>query len=388
MKYDFDEVRNRKNTGKWGMATQYGAIGMGVADMDFKLAPEIIEALKECAELGEFGYAGMAGSDYKAVVDWLEYRGDSVPKEHLICTPGVLYSARAAMYMLTEPGDKVIVQIPLHTPSIATAAMEGRIPLVNKLKYIDGRYEIDFDDLENCFKQGAKVLMMCAPNNPTGRVWTMDELKTIAALVVKYNAYVVCDEIHRDIIWEGYKHISPTSLPELADRSIAVFSTSKTFNMGGFHIGTAIIPNGELRERFRKKLYTWGHTCDRPSTLCQAAQKAAYNNARPWYEEMMAYVGKNIDLALDYISDLPIHAKHPEGTFLLWTDVSELNMKTMDLRHVLLNEIKVFCDRGVLYDTSEYQNIDPLEHHVRINLATTRANVDEAFDRIRKYFKK
>jgi len=388
MKYDFDEVRNRKNTGKWGMATQYGAIGMGVADMDFKLAPEIIEALKECAELGEFGYAGMAGSDYKAVVDWLEYRGDSVPKEHLICTPGVLYSARAAMYMLTEPGDKVIVQIPLHTPSIATAAMEGRIPLVNKLKYIDGRYEIDFDDLENCFKQGAKVLMMCAPNNPTGRVWTMDELKQVAALVVKYNAYVVCDEIHRDIIWEGYKHISPTSLPELADRSIAVFSTSKTFNMGGFHIGTAIIPNDELRERFRKKLYTWGHTCDRPSTLCQAAQKAAYNNARPWYEEMMAYVGKNIDLALDYISDLPIHAKHPEGTFLLWTDVSELNMKTMDLRHVLLNEIKVFCDRGVLYDTSEYQNIDPLEHHVRINLATTRANVDEAFDRIRKYFKK
>jgi cystathionine beta-lyase len=281
MKYNFDEIRPRKNTAKWGMATQYGAIGMGVADMDFKLAPEIIEALKECAELGEFGYAGMAGSDYKAVTDWLEYRGETVPKDHLICTPGVLYSARAAMYMLTNPGDKVIVQTPLHTPSIATAAMEGRIPLKNKLKNVNGKYEIDFEDLENCFKQGAKVLMMCAPNNPTGRVWTMDELKQIAALVVKYNAYVVCDEIHRDIIWEGHKHISPTSLPELADRSIAVFSTSKSFNMGGFHIGTAIIPNPDLRERFKTKLYTWGHTCDRPSTLCQAAQKAAYNNARP-----------------------------------------------------------------------------------------------------------
>ena len=388
MKYNFDEIRPRKNTAKWGMATQYGAIGMGVADMDFKLAPEIIEALKECAELGEFGYAGMAGSDYKAVTDWLEYRGETVPKDHLICTPGVLYSARAAMYMLTNPGDKVIVQTPLHTPSIATAAMEGRIPLKNKLKNVNGKYEIDFEDLENCFKQGAKVLMMCAPNNPTGRVWTMDELKQIAALVVKYNAYVVCDEIHRDIIWEGHKHISPTSLPELADRSIAVFSTSKSFNMGGFHIGTAIIPNPDLRERFKTKLYTWGHTCDRPSTLCQAAQKAAYNNARPWYEEMMAYVGKNIDLALDYMSDLPIHASHPEGTFLIWADVSELNMKTMDLRHALLNEIKVFCDRGVIYDTSEYQNIDPLEHHIRINMATTRANVDEAFDRFRKYFKK
>ena len=387
MKYDFDEVRNRRNTAKWGMATQYGAIGMGVADMDFKLAPEIIEAVKACAEEGEFGYTGMAGSDYKAVSDWLEYRGYTVPKEQIVCTPGVLYAARNAMYMLTEPGDKIIVQTPLHTPSIATAAMKGRIPLVNKLKYVNGRYEIDFDDLEECFKNGAKVLMMCAPNNPTGRVWTMDELKTIASLVVKYNAYIVCDEIHRDIIWQGHTHVSPTQLPELADRSIAVFSTSKTFNMGGFHIGSAIIPNPELRELFEKQFYSVGHTCGRPSTLCQAAQKAAYNNARQWYEEMMAYVGKNIEMALDYISDLPIHASHPEGTFLLWTDVSELNMKTMDLRHALLNEIKVFCDRGVIYDTAEYSGIDPIEHHVRINLATTHANVDEAFSRIRKYFK-
>lgn len=388
MKYEFDEVRDRKNTAKWGMATQYGAIGMGVADMDFKLAPEIINALKDCADVGEFGYAGMAGSDYKAVADWLKYRGYDVPREYIVCTPGVLYSARAAMYMLTEPGDKVIVQTPLHTPSISTAAMQGRVPLVNKLKLVDGRYEMDFDDLENCFKQGAKVLMMCAPNNPTGRVWTMDELKVVASLVVKYNAYVVCDEIHRDIVWNGNKHISPTELPELKDRSVAVFSTSKTFNMGGFHIGSAIIPAPELRERFEKQLYLWGHTCGRPSTLCQAAQKAAYTLGREWYEQMMSYVGKNIELALDYMSDLPIHASHPEGTFLLWTDVSEMNMKTMELRHVLLNEWRVFCDRGIIYDTAEYADKDPIEHHIRINLATTHANVDEAFDRIRKYFKK
>lgn len=388
MIYDFDEVRVRKNTAKWGLANQIGAIGMGVADMDFKLAPEIIEALKECAELGEFGYSGMMGGDYKAITDWLEYRGYQVPRKHLICTPGVLYSARAAMYMLTEPGDKVIVQTPLHTPSIATSTMEGRISVVNKLKLVNGRYEMDFEDLENCFKQGARVLMMCAPNNPTGRVWTMEELKTVASLVIKYDAYIVCDEIHRDIIWPGYRHVSPSELPELADRVVCVFSTSKTFNMGGFHIGTAIIPNDELRERFIKKLYTWGHTCDRPSMMCQAAQKAAYNNARGWYEEMMSYVSTNIDMALDALSDLPIHASRPEGTFLLWADVSELNMKTMDLREALLNEIKVLCDRGVIYDTHEYQNVNPMEHHVRINMATTHANVEEAFDRIRKYFKK
>lgn len=388
MDYNFDEVRNRKNTAKWGMATNLGCIGMGVADMDFKLAPEIIAGINECAELGEFGYTGFTGKDYKAVTDWLAYRGKTVPREHIVPTPGVLYSARAAMYMLTNEGDKVIVMTPLHTPSIGTAGMQGRIPLKNRLKYVNGRYEIDFDDLENCFKSGARVLMMCAPNNPTGRVWTMDELKQIAALVLKYDAYIVCDEIHRDIIWEGYEHISPTELPEIADRTIAVFSTSKTFNMGGFHVGSAIIPNPELRDRFKKQFYLWGHTCERPSTIDLAAQTAAYNSARGWYEEMMKYVGKNIDLALDYISDLPIHAQHPEGTFLLWVDVSEMNLHTMQLREVMLNEWKVFCDRGVIYDTYEYASVDPLEHHVRINLATTRANVDEAFDRIRRYFKK
>ena len=145
MKYNFDEIRARKGTGKWDMPSRIGAIGMGVADMDFKLAPEIIEAIKECAELGEFGYAGMEDSDYKAVIDWLAFRGYNVPREYIVPTPGVLYSARAAMYMLTEPGDRVIVQTPLHTPSIATAAMQGRIPVENRLKYVNGRYELDFE---------------------------------------------------------------------------------------------------------------------------------------------------------------------------------------------------------------------------------------------------
>ena len=388
MKYNFDEIRDRSSVIKWEIPSRIGAIGMGVADMDFKLAPEIIEAVKECAELGEFGYGGMKEADYKAIIDWLAYRGKTVPREYIVPTPGVLYSARAAMYMLTKEGDKVIVQTPLHTPSIATAAMQGRIPLVNRLKYENGRYDIDFDDLERCFKEGAKVIMMCAPNNPTGRVWTMNELKQIATLVKKYDAYIVCDEIHRDIIWEGYEHISPTELPEIADRTISVFSTSKTFNMGGFHIGSAIIPNPELRNRFKKQFYSWGHTCERPSTVEQAAQTAAYNKARSWYEEMMAYVNKNFDIALNYLSDLPIHASHPEGTFLLWTDVSAMKLCKNDLNKVMLNDWKVHCDSGVLYDTADYMNVNPIEHHIRINLATTHANVEEAFDRIRNYFKK
>lgn len=382
--YDFDKVINRDGTLKWEDMNSKGIISMGVADMDFRLAPEIIDAIKKCADVGEFGYTKILDHDFDAIVNWLKYRGKDVPKEYILPTPGVLYSARAAMYMLTQKGDKVIVQTPLHTPSIATAAMNGRIPVVNKLKYENGRYEIDFEDLENCFKSGAKVLMICAPNNPTGRVWTKDELKKVASLVVKYNAYVVCDEIHRDIIWQGQEHIYPTEIPEIADRTISVFSTSKTFNMGGFHVGSAIIPNPELRERLRKKLYTWGHSCIRPSTLCLAAQTAAYNNGRQWYEQMMSYVSGNFDLALDYLSDLPIRASRPEGTFLLWVDISELGLRTKRLYEVMMNDWKVYGDPGLLYDTAEYEGVDVPEHHVRLNLATSRITVEQAFDRIRK----
>ena len=386
--YNFDEIRERKNTAKWARARAIGAIGMGIADMDFRLAPEIVEAIKERAECGEFGYTAMETPDYEAVLDWLTYRGAApVPRAHLVGTPGVLYAARNGMYTVTSPGDKVIVQTPLHTPSIATAAMQGRIPLVNRLVYRDGRYEIDFNDLEDRFREGARVLMMCAPNNPTGRVWTREELESIATLVNRYDAYVVCDEIHRDIIWGDHRHLSPTAVPSLAERSIAVFSTSKTFNMGGFHVGSAIIPNEELRTRFVKQFYSIGHACVRPSSLDLAAQTAAYTKGRAWYEQMMAYVDENFTVALEHLDGLPIRATHPEGTFLLWVDISELGLYTQELREMMSEKWCVLGDVGLLYDTAEYQNKNELEHHVRLNLATPRANVIEAFDRIRRYFK-
>ena len=231
MRYDFDTVVDRKSLGaeKWKGLPE-GTIAMSVADMDFSLMPEVVEEIKKAAEKGEFGYVALNDKDYKAVIDWVKKRrGVDINPSHLVGTPGVLYSARTAMYSLTKPGDKVVVQTPLHTPSIATASMLGRIPVINELIYKDGKYYIDFDHLESCFKNGAKVLMMCAPNNPTGRVWTREELETIGEIVSKYNGYVVSDEIHADIIWEGHKHISPVDIPSLADRSVAVFSTSKTF---------------------------------------------------------------------------------------------------------------------------------------------------------------
>jgi len=389
MKYNFDTIVDRKSTGagKWVYAPE-GVIPMTVADMDFRLAPEIIEGVKEAAERGESGYVSMNENDYNAVINWVrDINGVEIKREHLISTPGVLYAARTALHALTKEGDKVVVQQPLHTPSITTASLLNRVPMMNKLIYENGKYSVDLDDLERCFKDGAKVFMICAPSNPTGRVWTRKELTDIAYLANKYNVYVVSDEIHRDIIWGDNRHISPTDIPELADRTVAVFSTSKTFNMGAYQIGSAVIPNSEIRKKVVDQFYAYGHPCGRPSLMCIAAQTAAYTRGKEWYKEMLSYVGENIRLAREYMANLPIHPNNPEGTFLLWVDISELGFDAAKLRDVMRNEWKVTFDPGSYYDTKDFAQYTGPEHHLRMNLALPRPLLEEAMDRIRKYFK-
>lgn len=386
MKYNFDEVFDRRSTGaKWRNAGEI--IPMTVADMDFPLMPEVGQAIKKAVDTRDFGYQTMQPHHYDAIRSWIKARtGEEIPGEYLLDTPGVLYTMRCSMYALTKPGDKIVIQTPLHTPSIKSASMMGRIPMKNWLLYKDGRYTMDFDHLEQCFREGAKVLMMCAPNNPTGRVWTREEMDTIAELANRYDVYVIADEIHRDILWDGHRHISPTSMPELKDRSISVISTSKTFNMGGFHIGTAIIPNPEIREKVRQQLYVFGYACGMPTVLDREAQTAAYLYGEEWYQEMLSYLEGNIELALEYLEGLPVHAKKPEGTFLLWLDINELGLDNAGMWDLMRNRWKVTGDPGSYYDTKDYQEYTGAEHHIRINLATQRVNVEQAFDRIRKSF--
>lgn len=384
----FDRILDRRalHAEKWKGIPE-DTIAMSIADMDFPLVPEVAQAVKAAAEAGEFGYVELTEADYQAVINWVKlHHGYEIPRQHLIATPGVLYAARTALYVLTEPGDRVIVQPPLHTPSIASASMLGRVPVMNWLRYENGSYFIDFEDLENCFRSGAKVLMMCSPHNPTGRVWTREEWQQIARLLEHYDAFLICDEIHQDILWQGSRHISPAWLPELAGRTISVFSTSKSFNMGGFHIGSAVIPNDEIRQNVVARFYAHGHVCARPSLLCARAQTAAYTQGTAWFEQMLEYVKGNFDLALEVLKDTPIRAAMPEGTFLLWADISELGLNAEQLRDVMYHKWKVVADPGSYYDTTEYMTYTGPEHHIRLNLATSRAQVQEAMERIRSHF--
>ncbi|MBT3375106.1 MAG: aminotransferase class I/II-fold pyridoxal phosphate-dependent enzyme [Lentisphaerae bacterium] len=383
--YDFDRFVDRRaiNAAKWGVPE--GIIPMSVADTEFLSPPEIAEAIRERAAVASYGYSCMAQADYDAVLEWIAtHQGQRVPREHLLSTPGVLYTMRVVMYALTKPGDQVIVQTPLHTPSIGSAGLRQRVPVKNHLKRLpDGSYTFDLDDLERCFRNGARVLMMCAPNNPTGRVWTMEELSGVAEVVKKYDAWIVSDEIHRDIVYHGHKHIPIATLPGMEERAITVFSPSKTFNMGGFHIGSAIIADPKLRSEVKQGFYEYGHACGRPPVLCIAAQTAAYRHGAGWLEELLEYLDGNISLALEYLEGTPLTAGRPDGTFLLWVDCESLGMNTEELMSFMREKAHILPDPGHYYDTSEIQHYKGLQHHFRLNIAMPRPILEQAMDNLR-----
>ena len=384
--YDFDQRIDRRaiHALKWGIPE--GIIPMSVADTEFLSPPEIGEAIRERVAVASFGYTGMTDADYDAVLDWIASRqGQRVPREHLLCTPGVLYAMRMVMYALTKPGDRVIVQTPLHTPSIGSAGLRGRVPVKNPLRRRpDGSYTFDLEDLERCFRGGARVLMMCAPSNPTGRVWTEEELSGIAELARRHDAWIVSDEIHRDIVYRGRRHVPVATLPGMAERAVTVFSPSKTFNMGGFHIGSAIIADPALRAAVRREFYDCGHSCGRPDLLAIVAQTAAYRHGGGWLDELLEYLDGNIDLALEHLDGTPLAACRPEGTFLLWVDCEALGMDTDGLMAFMRNRARILPDPGHYYDMCEIAGYKGPQHHFRLNLALPRPLLEEAMGALRQ----
>ena len=386
MKYDFDRIIDRRGTGscKWRSAGP-DILPMTTADMDFASPPEVTGALKRRAEHGVFGYDVMGDEDYQAVIDFVRARhGVAIPREHLLATPGVLYTMRCAMYMLTEPGDKVVVIAPLHTPSIRSAGMCGRVPLVSWMRRTaDGNYTVDPEDLEKQFRQGAKVLMMCSPNNPTGRVWTREELTAIADLVKRYGLAVVSDEIHRDLAYSGHRHISIAELPGMAERTITVFSPSKTFNFGGMHIGSAVSANTEWLAKLRAELYEYGHDCGRPPVFSLTAQTAAYRYGGEYLDELIAYLEGNADLMLHSLEGLPVHACRPQASFLLWVDCHELKLDTAGLA-AMLREAGIAADPGHYYDTADIAGYTGPQHHFRLAFGFSRKLIEPAMERLRQ----
>ena len=382
--YNFDEIIERKGTScaKWDAITARGydpeTVAMWVADMDFKVLPEITEAVMERLSHPIYGYS-MPHADYKSTVcEWMKKRHDwDIEEDWIVMTPGVVTALKLAVNAYTNEGDAVIIQKPVYYPFDSSVELNGRIKIENPTIFKGDHYEIDFADFEQkIIDNNVKLYILCNPYNPIGKVWTKEELKTIGDICKKHGVIVVSDEIHNDFIYEGYKHIPFYAVDEsYKDFSIVCTAPSKTFNLAGMQTSNIIIANEEMRKKFVETKTRCGVTD--ANFLGQIACKAAYKHGSQWVDELVAYLQDNLKFMTDYFAQhLPqVKVIQPQGLYLVWVDFSALGMNHEELEKFMLEEAKVWLDEGYIFGTGG-------ECFERFNIATPRSILEDALKRI------
>ena len=386
MKYNFDEIIDRKNTNcvKYDTAKMMHPelpedfIPMWVADMDFACPQPILDAMKARLDKRILGYSFIQDPEYfDAVVGWMKRRHDwDVALDSIIYSAGVVRAMHTAVQELTAPGDGVIIQTPSYHPFHDAVVTNGRTEVRNALIEKDGHYEMDFDDLEEKAKDPHnKLFFLCSPHNPTGRVWTEEELRRVGEICFKNDVFVVCDEIHADFIRQGHKHIPFAKLFPDEKRLIVCTAPSKTFNLAGNQLSNIIIPDPVIAMKWK-----YGHLCGGPNPLSIDACKAAYNECENWVDELNTYVEGNLrHLKARLDAEAPVlKMQVPEGTYLAWIDARELEVETPDLMHELYLS-------GLFLEPGE-DFVDNSKGYLRINVACPRSVLDRAIDILIKCF--
>ncbi len=383
MEFDFDRVIDRRNTGsvKWDLAEArlgyHDIIPMWVADMDFRAPEPIIEALRKVADLGIYGYAARMPSYYDAFISWMSQRFNwEIRQEWIEFTPGVVPAINLAVRAFTQPGDEVIVQTPVYYPFFSAITCNGRTVLDNPLRLENGRYVMDLAGLEKKMSPRTRLVLLCSPHNPGGRVWNKEELMALGELCLKHDIIVVSDEIHSDIVYHGFSHtVFATLSPEFAQNSIVCTGVSKTFNLAGLAISNIVIPNADLRKRFHDEVAGCGLTLSNIFGL--AAAEAAYRHGKPWLEALLNYLEGNLDYLTDYIvSNIPgIKVIRPQGTYLAWLDCRGLPISGERARNFMLAEARVGLEEGTIFGAKEVG-------FWRMNFACPRSILKQAMERI------
>lgn len=385
MKYNFDEIIDRRNTDclKYDFAAERGmpedVLPLWVADMDFRTAPGIIEKAMADATLGIYGYTEGRDDYFQVVAAWYRNYFDwNVEKKWLVKTPGIVFAIGIAIQALTEVGDAVMIQQPVYYPFSAVIRDNDRTLVNNELILRNGHYEIDYDDFEEKIIQNhVKLFILCSPHNPVGRVWTAKELRRVGEICVRHGVKVVSDEIHSDFVYEGGKHHVFTTIdPAFEQISIICTAPSKTFNLAGLQISNIFIPNGQIRKAFLKQMSAVGYS--QVNMIGLHACQAAYETGREWLEELKVYLRDNLDFARDFLEkNLPqIKLIEPEGTYLIWLDCRELGLTEERLEHLIVHEAKLWLDAGAIFGKAG-------EGFERINIACPRAVLKEALERLR-----
>ena len=378
MKYDFDKTIDRRatNSYKWDSAPE-GVLPMWVADMDFRTAPAIIDALQKRVAHGIFGYTRVPDAYYDAVTSWFSRRhGWDIDCEWIIYTSGVVPAVSAVIKALTVPGDKVIVQTPVYNCFFSSIRNNGCEIVSNPLRRTADTYKMDFDALERCAADPrTKVMLLCNPHNPAGRVWTPDELTRLGNICLRNGVTVVADEIHCELVYQGFKYTPFASLSDaFLHRSVTCVSPSKAFNIAGLQIANIVAFDNDLRSRIDKAINI-NEVCD-VNPFGVAATIAAYNEGEEWLNQLVDYLHGNYEAMAEFcrreLAEFPI--TRLEGTYLVWMDCSSLGMSSDALEHALLDDARLWLNAGTMYGAEG-------EGYMRWNIACPRSVMLDGLNR-------
>lgn len=382
MKYDFDEIIPRRDTNsyKWDVASEEGVLPMWVADMDFRTAPAVVEALRRRVEHGIFGYTKIPSAYYEAVINWFSRRhGWEIDKDWIVYTSGVVPALSAVIKALTVAGDRVLVQTPVYNCFFSSIRNNGCEAVAGPLVYMNETYRINFEDLEKkAADPKVKLLLLCNPHNPAGRVWSRQELTRIGEICLRNDVIVVADEIHCELVYPGHTYTPFASISDaFLMNSVTCTSPSKAFNLAGLQIANIIVADEYMRMKIDKAINI-NEVCD-VNPFGVEALMAAYNYGRDWLEELKHYLLMNYNYLKAYFNEyLP---RFPvvmlEGTYLVWVDCSVLKRPSQEIVHTLLKEEKLWVNEGSMYGEAG-------EGFIRINIACPRQTLIDGLHRLKK----
>ncbi len=381
---DFSGLLSKKWEFSQELIGRGNVIPLWIADMDYPTVPEVREALVKRAAAGIYGYAAVRKSYYQAVIDWLARRqGWKVMADSIVLVPGVVTALHVAIHAFSEPGDYILLQTPVYHPFYRTINETRRRLLENPLMRHEHGYELDLVDLEEKLRTyHPKIMILCNPHNPTGRVYTRAELTDIAKLCKKYDTLVVADEIHGDLILGEKAHVPFFSLPmEVRGRAIACTAPSKTFNIAGLKNSNIIIEDAELRQAFQAELAYLG--IPGPALFPLVAGETAYRHGEKWLDEVIAYLRENQAYAVAYIKKkMPkVWMSKPEGTYFLWLDFSAYDFSVEELEKFMLGEARLWLNQGYIFGEAG-------RGFVRMNLACSRTVLERALTQLTSALRK
>lgn len=380
MTYDFDKIISRCNTNSVKWDTHPNILPMWVADMDFETAPAVKAAVQRRAEHGVFGYVHVPDTYYEAIINWFSRRHHwQMKKEWIIYTTGVVPAISAIIKAMTQPGDGVLIQTPVYNCFFSSIKNNGCNVIENELVYHDNTYSIDFEDLEQkASDPSTKVMILCNPHNPAGRVWTLEELKHIGDICIRHQVFVIADAIHCELIMPGYEYIPFASISkEFEQHSATCSSPSKSFNIAGLQIANITISDDAIRRRVDRAIKT--NEVENVNPFGIEALMAAYNESEDWLTQLNLYIYSNYQYLCDFFStNLPqFPVTKLEGTYLVWIDISVLNKPSKTVTKELKTQESIWLNEGVMYGASG-------DNFVRLNIACPRQTLTDGLMRLRK----